>query len=661
MLEVLINNEAIDLEDTFFNLNNLVTDFENPDKIGASYTNTLKASNTPKNQRIFGYINHIGAVSSTPYQIISCKVRYFGIEQDPAPYLFLQGFDGEFYNFNLFFSSSSYAQLLSEKTLQNLNLGSVVYELDNMNFDDDSLDYINAYYFKSKDDSLAWYNLHFAWKLKKILAQIITESGYTVAGGYPDTMDWLDTTYALPTNEKLAFESEFETDKQALEGLQKRTSDVDFVGGGTYKLLSFDAIEGDATYFKNTHYEPLTGYVYSIKASLLLEKISVAASFGFTIGYVTDALNPTTTFVPLHAQVDCSITGAIGTTRQISFAITVAKETIPLNGLYVMLRGATLSNIRAKTGSYFQVKVANYVPEGLTTWQHGDSLPQVKQRDFLKSILFASGCVMSVNNWSKELKFIKILDILENENYLDWTDKVDFLQNISIAYNPNEVGQTNIVKFRDTTDGSTFYNISNENLETKKEFSVAWRRGVNANTSPRVCQLEIRAMQSVNIVLPSQAPEDISIDNTNMIRFFADVDFKKQDMTFGRLIDIDGRQYSVYNNPLNYPSNTYETEQVNEVRPSTYLLPADAKLMQGYDSLQDLQSNFDYIEKVYSDYRQIKLRAKLSLLDIISLSNELPIFLGANIQRKFVLMGVVNWKSPYELCDVELVRINEAV
>jgi hypothetical protein len=660
MLEVLINNEAIGLEDNFFNLNNLITDFENPDKTGASYTNTLKAPNTPRNQRIFGFINYIGAVSSTPYERIFCKVRYFGVEIDPSPYLYLQGFDGEYYNFNIFFSISSYAQNLSEKTLQTLNLGSVLYQISNMNFDNSTLDYINAYYLKSKDDSLAWYNCHFAWKAKRVLTQIIADSGYSIIGGYPDTMDWLDETYVLPTNEKLSFENEFETDKQALEGLQKVSSDTSFVGGSAY-IINFNTIEGNATYFKNTHYETLTGYVYSVKVSLFLEKISLIANFGFTIGYVTDPLNPTTTFVPLHEQVDATITGVTGTTRKISYTITVAKETIPLNGLYVRLQGASLSNIAVKAGSYFEVKVANYVPEGLTTWQHADSLPSIKQRDYLKSVLFASGCVMNVNNWTKEIKFIKILDILENVNYLDWTNKIDFGQNISITYNPNEVGQTNVVKFRDTTDGSTFYNIANENLESKKEFSVAWRRGINANTSPKICQLEIRAMKSVDIVLPSQAPEDISIDNTNMIRFFSDVDYKKQDLTFGRLVETDGRQYSIYHNPLNFPSNEYEGEQVNEVRPNTYLLPANAKLMQGYDSLQDLQSNFDYTTKVYSDYRQVKLRAKLSLLDIISLSNEIPIFIGANIQRKFVLMGVTNWKSPYELCDVELVRINEAV
>lgn len=654
-----------------FVLTKKVNDFENPHNIGASYTSSMQAYATDANKQFFGLSNSLSIDTPLTNQKIFVIVKWNGNEIDANAYILLQSFDDDKFIFNIFFSESSFAQILGDKTLNDLALGSVNYQVPNMNFTNTSLDYINALFFIGGKSKKAWYECVYSWKLKALFLKIIQEAGYTTTT-LPAELDWLSSTYVVPSREKFDFEEQFENRKRELEGVQRLSSNINIVNTTPFtQFINFDVIEGDPTYFKNTYYQLLTGYVYHVKFYIKIRRNNTTFPQSliahFSLGYITNLSDPAGSFVSFH-QPTFVVMQDVEQEYELEYTITIAgAEFPPILRVYLQVWQpssiANNTNWTILAGSYMQVTVAEYIPETLFTYDHAKNLPAVSQREFLKNILYLSGCTLSVNNYTKVVKIKSVQDIIEDtNNIIDLSDKIDF-ENKSISYRISSFARKTLVKFKNSEEGAVSYEVSDTNLPDKRDISLAFQRATNLNTAPPVMLVDIRNFKEARIIAPSDAKEDAPTENVNCPNLFCETEKKGLDFVCGRLLGIGNLVEFLTRTPRNNTQNTVvssggNVENLTFVRADIWRVPAGSFYLQAFQDLGEFSDNFAYVQNLYENFREVVVRAYLPATLVFSDLTDKKVLIRGEVNRLFLIKAINNYRSQDEPCDLVLLRIN---
>jgi len=649
-IEILIDGEAIDLSDADIVLDFVLFNAESPESSGYTRSYTISVPATPKNNRLLSNMNAVSVISAPASYSVPCVVRIEGVQIATGSSLFVSRTTQQKYDCNILLGKSQLADALANKTLQDLDLGQVTYQYSNMNLTDTSLDYINAIFKTQQHVTRNWYNLLYSWKVRALFEKIFAEAGYSITGGYPTEMDWTQETYVPSSSEKFDFEQEFENYAQAnYTGSLVRTTLL-IVPPNTQTIVNFDTITGNPAYFKPNRFEPLTRVPYrlSLKAKYLFGICSIS------IIVSTNNTNPIPTATALHSDIVLD-----ANTTEADFQIPFCGGTNTLGNVFVMVSnlinaGSALSEISLEVTPLF------FPLEGLFQYNFAKNLPAVSQREFVKNVLFLSGCVFDTDLFDASIT-IKAINSILNEPAKDWTDKIDFRSEVTQEFMTQLAKKTNI-QFKNTNEGAIYFETNNVLATQEKNISIQANRAKNeyAFVMPYVVGLCLSTnyyeFPSSNLVAP---PKKTSSENDNIsVPSLCNPKRKGGELLFAKL-DVGGGtvvKEPNQNNPNRIIEGGFKGNEISTF--NFYTLPANSKRLVGIDDLSEFEPNFSYSQKLYEKYRKVVLDAYISITDLANLRLS-TIFIGGNINRKFLLTAVRAWSGSNKPCKIELLLIDE--
>jgi hypothetical protein len=649
-IEILIDNEELDLGDADIVLDFVLFNAESPESAGYTRSYTISVPATSKNNRLLSNMNVVSVVSAPANYSVPCVVRIEGVQIVGGSSLLVSRTTQQKYDCNILLGKSQLADAIADKTLQDLNLGQVTYQYSNMNLTDTSLDYINAVFKTQEYATRIWYNLLYSWKVRALFEKIFAEAGYSITGGYPTEMDWTQETYVPSSSEKFDFEEEFENYAQVnYTGSLLRTTPLT-VPANTQTIVTFDTITGNPAYFKSNRFEPLTKVPYRLRLKAQRQN----GVFFVTIIVSTNNTNPIPTATALHTVI------LLGPNlNKADFQIPFCGGTNILGNVFVMVSN-TSSNPCTLSEISLEVTPLFFPLEGVFQYNFAKNLPAVSQREFVKNVLFLSGCIFDTDLFDESITIRTINSVL-NEPAKDWTDKIDFRSEITQEFMMQLAKKTNI-QFKNTKDGAIYFETNNALATQEKNISIQANRAENeyVGLSPTVMGL---CLSTKYYEFPSSTPvahpKLTSSENDNIFTpFLCNPKRKGGELLFANL-DIGGG--TVVREPnQNDPTRIIEGSFAGNIISTfnSYTLPANSRRLVGIDSLSQFEPNFSYSQKLYEKYRKVVLSAYLSITDLLNLRLS-TIFVGGNINRKFLLTAVRAWSGSNKPCKIELLLIDE--
>jgi hypothetical protein len=649
-VEILIDNEELDLSDADIVLDFVLFNAENPESAGYTRSYTISVPATPKNNRLLSNMNAISVTSVPASYSLPCVIRIEGVQIAGISSLIVSRTTQEKYDCNILLGKSQLADALGDKTLQDLNLGQVTYQYSNMNLTDTSLDYINARFKTNQYTGATWYNLLYSWKVRALFEKIFSEVSYSITGGYPTEMDWTQETYVPSSSEKFDFEQEFENYAQAnYTGSLVRTTPLT-IAPNTQTIVTFDTITGNPAYFKTDRFEPLTKVPYRLR---LKAKVANGVCV-VTIIVSTNNINPIPTATALHTII------LLGPgVEEADFQIPFCGGTNILGNVFVMVANSSSSFACTLSEISLEVTPLFFPLEGLFQYNFAKNLPAVSQREFVKNVLFLSGCIFDTDLFDKSI-MIKSINSILNEPAKDWTDKIDFRSEITQEFMTQLAKKTNI-QFKNTKEGAIYFETNNSFAVQEKSISIQANRAENeyVGLSPTVMGLCLSTnyyeFPSSN---PVAHPNKTSSENDNIFApFLCNPKRKGGELLFAKL-DTGGG--TVVREPNQNQQRIIEGSFSGNIISTFnfYTLPANSRRLVGVDSLLEFEPNFSYSQKLYEKYRKVVLSAYLSITDLVNLRLSI-IFIGGNINRKFLLTAVRAWSGSNKPCKIELLLIDE--
>jgi hypothetical protein len=649
-IEILIDNEAIDLGDADIVLDFVLFNAESPESAGYARSYTISIPATPKNNRLLSNMNAISVISVPASYSVPCVVRIEGVQIAAGSSLLVSRTTQRKYDCNILLGKSQLADAIADKTLQDLDLGQVTYQYSNMNLTDTSLDYINAVFKTQQYATRIWYNLLYSWKVRALFEKIFAEANYSITGGYPTEMDWTQDTYVPSSSEKFDFEQEFENYARAnYTGSLLRTTPLTIPPVATI-IVTFDTITGNPAYFKTDRFEPLTKVPYRLR----LKAKSGGGIPGMVIIVSTNNTNPIPTATALHSGIFFD-----SNTTEADFQIPFCGGTNILGNVFVAVSNpmtvpVSLSEISLEVTPLF------FPLEGLFQYNFAKNLPAVSQREFVKNVLFLSGCIFDTDLFEANITIRSINSIL-NEPAKDWTDKIDFRSEVTQEFMMQLAKKTNI-QFKNTKDGAIYFETNNVFAKQEKNISIQANRAENeyVGISPTVMGLCLSTnyyeFPSSNLVAH---PKLTSSENDNIsVPFLCNPKRKGGELLFARL-DVGGGvvvKEPNQNNPTRIIEGSFLGNIISTF--NYYTLPASSHRLVGIDDLSEFEPNFSYSQKLYDKYRKVVLSAYLDIKDLLNLRLSI-IFVGGDINRKFLLTAVRAWSGSNKPCKIELLLIDE--
>jgi len=650
-IEILIDNEELDLSDADIVLDFVLFNAESPESAGYARSYTISVPATPKNNRLLSNMNIVSVTSVPASYSVPCVVRIEGVQIAGTSSLLVARTTQQKYDCNILLGKSQLADVLADKTLQDLNLGQVTYQYSNMNLTDTSLNYINAIFKTSQYASACWYNLLYSWKVRALFEKIFAEANYSITGGYPTEMDWTEETYVPSSTEKFDFEQEFENYAQAnYAGSLSKTTPLT-IPPNTQTIVTFDTITGNPAYFKTNRFEPLTKVPYRLR--LRAKWVSGVVTMAIMVS--TNNTNPIPTATFLHTLI---VLGP--SVEEADFQIPFCGGTNILGNVFVMVTNPTSTLSCTLSEISLEVTPLFFPLEGLFQYNFSKNLPAVSQREFVKNVLFLSGCVFDTDLFDASITIRSINSVLD-EPAKDWTDKIDFRSDVTQDLMTQLAKKTNI-QFKNTKDGAIFFETNNVFATQEKNISIQANRAENEYVrflpaAGGLClSTKYYEFPTSN---PVAHPTLTSSENDNIfIPFLCNPKRKGGELLFAKL-DTGGG--AVVREPnQNEPNRIIEDSFLGNVINTFnyYTLPAGTRRLVGIDDLSEFEPNFSYSQKLYEKYRKVVLSAYLSITDLLNLRLS-TIFVGGNINRKFLLTAVRGWSGSNKPCNIELLLIDE--
>ena len=432
-----------------------------------SYTNTIKAVNSPKNNVLFSNANLINSAGRFPYLISACKVVQNGIETITNAVCVLQESNIKGYNFVIY---DSFVSLLA--TVEGKKLIDYPFEVQAWNVADIDTARLNTSGFLTAVCNFgrtAIYEGNFflpVYFYKTLIQTILAQTGYTISGSILSSTDFTDLvclpfkSFRYPdglTANNVQISATAKTAFLTHSGDQYQDVNTDTVVYGINNTGTFDdlvfpvpiiCIQGAQSILSDIVMSAdVTGLFYNGGAEFKFQmcKNSISNVIAETVFVVVNG-NYTVT-----ASAVSILTG-----DKVFGIIRLFKTTVPGED-GTMTYDCTITST-----------VLTTVNRAAPLW--GQLSQDVTQSDILKDFFVRFGIVYKLDNTNLILKTLKEI-ISDRASAIDWTGKA--VNDISISYKTS-YSKNNFFKYIDSvsepTLGYGILKVINDNLSEAKDF-----------------------------------------------------------------------------------------------------------------------------------------------------------------------------------------------
>lgn len=672
MIEIEIDNEKLELpENTSAVFNFSFFDVEDFLRVGASYTYTINVPATEKNDRIFNFARRMDVFSELLRK--TAIVRIFGIEIDNSAVVRVASYDKKSYNINLLLNVSDLSSQISNKTLQDLTtLGSVMYNFANQNYTNHSANFVNfvggrvfegvnAFYTMGRNFEVWWRNF-FSAKMLYLFEKIFQETTYTLDTNYPASFTALEDLYLHTTIEKTNVEKQHELTRNDRFTEISPISDITLTAPTNILISSNFFATGKGQSYTTAGSVPIPlryftdpNLSYSIDLDIQIQ-IFGQRTFTFEVGYATNLSDIPNSFVVLRSFQ--FVNDDFVFQKKVGFTFS---GNVPNNQIFFRFSWTPTSSpiaVKILKETKITIEPTNYIPENFYFWDYAKNLPPVSQKDLIKTLLLFSGCVLSVDAFLKQIKIVAIKDII-NQQAIDITEYIDFSEEGAIDFVPSKLAQKNRYKFQNSESGSYTFVINNNELAESRDITIPFAIYPNEVFYERFALVATRKITAKRAYNTNAENFDSGVrTHTQRHGVETETEYKEVTPFFGRNNkdmyhpDWGANLYSIYRTPLNTPNASTFTDFDFSTFANTDL--------RGMQCLQNIQNvlNLDYVDDIYKNFRKVRFKAVLPITFLLNASISKPVFVGGNINQKFLLSEIRNWTSPHNLCEIELIRIN---
>lgn len=489
MIQIFVNDSELDLlsiDDVPFGVDYAIANAGDISKRTSNLSTEFQVPGTANNKLIFENVDELPNDSTFSKQLLKCRVFVNGVDQKITSCFIRKFTHREGYSIRLFGGNVDFFQSMGESLLSDLDFSEFDHIRNSTNVAANTTNttgmvYPLIQYGTQPETGNNLYNepLYPAvWGLD-ILKRIITSLGYSYSG---DLFD--DATFAkvlIPfSNQRFRYHP----DDLVPENLLIATlgSNQAVSGGAT------DEINLAETYDPGNNFEST--------------RMTCPTSATFTVTWGGRCnKNPGAAIEPVLQLVREQPDGTISVVDSISFSSTALVlsliETIDLefnvdDQIYLRGYGGDLGTTfftgTLLTGTFLRITdIQDMNPEiepgWNDKWSVGVNLPDVSQRDFIKWVVFRFGCLINVDELTKNVDITKFGVVKDNktdpDNSHDWSDKLDLSKKFEIVFSDTYANRNFIRYKEDNTvptkpDGSDYELImDNETLEAEKDLYTA--------------------------------------------------------------------------------------------------------------------------------------------------------------------------------------------
>lgn len=458
-VEIYINDQLVDLEDSEDIVKTFsIGAFGNITARTSNYSNTFKLPLTANNKNVFGSPDVVMSNSTLPYQKYKCEIYVDGV-------IVVRGFAqltgvADAISVRVYSGNYDFYSLIKDKLLSDLDLSDYnhVWNLANVAASrtntsgyiypliDYHTDSPNAY-IDNVSRQIDVRFMFFSFYIHTLIDKIVSEAGYTISGDLLTNADYLAIAIAFSNDTYQGTNSaEFKALKADPESITSTSSKIQFTndstGGGfdtgnnyntsTYEYTAPQAMTANFRVSLTTKVNPFqarrSGTHVQYTCLIYRERATIA---GVVVSQPIGQLNGTT------------ITNVIET-----------GEINILSGdkLWVQIvHGDGIGDdvVTIQPESFFTVVVAS-LSAFLGTINVSTNMPNIKQGDFLKSILMKFGAYIQVNNDTLEIEVKQFSEIAGDlSNAVDWSDKLDESEEAQIQFSLANYAQRNNFTYKD--------------------------------------------------------------------------------------------------------------------------------------------------------------------------------------------------------------------
>lgn len=298
------------------------------------------------------------------------------------------------------------------------------------------------------------------------------------------------------------------------------------------------------------------------------------------------------------------------------------------------------------------IKVTDFVPENEEITYEDEiivagNLPDITCGDFLKTIKYLFGQIITVDSFSKKVYFNSI-EKIKTTTAVDWSDKFHSL--ISIDFHPS-LAKTNYFKYKNEdylseTTGQGQIIIQDETLEKEKNiiqlpFSATESDGFNI-IDTRIARIPIFEKVTEDLVT--------TIERT--------IDFKDRILLLNKLTGYENLTYSDgvavdlvtnENIPYSYFANKKDADFDSAISEAN-------KMKNGLDFQNVIENHYQIYNSIFDKFKSVKILAKLIESDIANFDFKKPIYLK-QLGNIFYVNSINEFTSSDELTEVELIKL----
>ena len=435
----------------------------------SNYTNSISIPRTPNNDLIFGFAFDLNSSTRMTYSKLACKFICDGVELIGDGLAYIDSCDEDYYKVMLTGGLKDFVKLLGTKTLNDLTLEPLNHTWNYTNIanppngikylicETDSVTASNTVDAVSKKVYAS--ETHPCISVTRILQQIATDAGFTA--DITGITNKIKDTYLQCQNTKF-------TDPTMFSGVWGTNRDTNLISGGE-RFLSENIVILENTYGNTSiDYQNHRGGAYYVRYTgsytlQMLGKIINTNANHITIRIYIGGISETIFFQNQDTIIDINwsinMTISAGTWILIKYSNSGGDNTPVLkSGMVFGVSQTPNTQVSFVFGDTFKIR---------------ESLPNMKQVDFLKQICQLGFLVPDIDMRTNKISFQPIKNIFINKSGAqDWSDY--YIKTKSVKYKFGEWAKKNNFIFEFDKGSETFNGIGsvyvqNDLLEENKD------------------------------------------------------------------------------------------------------------------------------------------------------------------------------------------------
>lgn len=417
MQRLYLNGLEVDLPPKKVSLNFQINDLADIKDRNLHYTNRFKLPITPRNIKVMQYLGVPGSKSRKPYEVITAKYVYNGVELMPTGYAKVNLAQGTGYDVTIYDGNASLYETIKGRKINELNYEDLNHALNGTTHLA-SLDHTSGYIYAlmysgfstvsglvNSERQVAAVYKHTLWN------KIFNEAGFTYSGAIFSNADFLSEV-VLPTigydvvgeettetakgstTSNVISKSEYQLQDPEYEEEQFNLTDVGLIGLSVQSgnILQFDVA---ALYRVNLSidWELVTGECF---INGRLNGNTGAGTFIFPIGSGTEVIEM---YIQAEAgdQIEYWVNSHAIPGAPAKFQIDFTTD---ITATYTLVTGGLIVKFE-------------------------DIMPEVSQADFIKDVMQTYGLIFQARKNSRHYDFVTMEALVNDRaNAQDWSDKL---------------------------------------------------------------------------------------------------------------------------------------------------------------------------------------------------------------------------------------------